>query len=144
MNIGRSSTGAIRHYDAEEPDMTKIPTPATAGDARELTDEDLVSHLIAFADIPRRYRPYRAELLSRLHRATPAAEPGMVTISGLAARSIQYHLEQHGKRNAELDDAIAAADPAPGEGESSKEQLRKDVEALWPQMEAGMKYLSDK
>jgi hypothetical protein len=105
--------------------------PATAGEARErgpnltrLTDEQIVDRLVATARTNSDIEPTYNELLRRLRRGTPAAEPGMVTIpledakelAGLVRNTMTNYRRITAR--ATLDAAIAAADPAPGEGEN--------------------------
>jgi hypothetical protein len=120
--------------------MTETPTPDTAGDARELSDEQL---LRAFADeveycvldnrpaITAIESTVQTEIRQRLRRVTPAAEPGMVTISKRIADDALLavsrwrderaadpkHWEYWGWVKDDLVAAIAGADPAPGAGE---------------------------
>jgi hypothetical protein len=134
--------------------MTETPTPATGGDARELSDEQLLD---AFAKdsygLTNVRTSYGTELLRRLRRATPAADPGMVkpytsaelmrmAIAGVPRspdRALATYAEPSywktviaHQRNwwawdgpvivgYELaQSAIAAADPAPEEGEGKR------------------------
>ena len=99
--------------------MTDTPTQPEADAESRLLEaiiEDAVSQYWFDRRInaPDRFKSAGAQVIAALSDAgyeiTRPAQ-GMVAISGLAARSIQYHLEQHGKRNAELDAAIVAADP---------------------------------
>jgi hypothetical protein len=128
MNIGRSSTGAIGHYDAEEP-MTETPTPATGGEARwsDMGDDDLVDSLFRLDRTPRQLGAIKDELLRRLRRATPAADKDMRNRIYTALVALTEPWPSYENRSifdfaSDGADAIfaviAAADPAPGEGEN--------------------------
>jgi hypothetical protein len=115
--------------------MTNPPTPATAGGAGgtlgPLNGSDAViarwfidTYGQSFAVADKSRRDITAALTAAgfvIRRATPAAEPGMVTIDYLTAHLLVSVCRETGRDGTAdyLESALAtAADPAPGEGEN--------------------------
>jgi hypothetical protein len=135
--------------------MTEIPTPATGGDAG--TDRETIKEAMAIVRMqiyavstmdeeerriatPQNQSVWIVRELDKaglLRRATPAAEPGMVTVpvdtlqaliewTDYADNPFDNSTETEAwfwldRARDDVRDMIAAADPAPGEGESTAE-----------------------
>jgi hypothetical protein len=112
-----------------EQSTTKTPTPATAGDAGELTDDDLIDRFGHEVETGKwgSATGTKDELLNRLRRATPAAESGMVMLPKVLVEQaldwantlvVAYGYPIDEKAFGDLSAIRAAADPAPDEGEN--------------------------